>query len=416
MGQENIDYTFGYNTGPDPAIIPDLFEKSFDTNHHQYIEALEKEAQETEYFLTSIASYSLQQINKIPLSKKTFKNALKWSVLIISILGISLALAGNLYVYNQAKKATQKYKNIGFTPPQITSQTLLQGENALILMGGGISGSGHYGELEYIFQNHINITALGGGSAGVLTSLSVLDLFNDIPGNKEEAQKRITKAITIFETDNKYVDNYFTQDRNSLDTYTTFLKKLHGDNYQNYCNTQIPIDYCIQAREKNGETQLFHFKKGEITIGKLLPYAAASAAIPGIFDPVEIDKKLYEDDMGTPVVGATQMTGYFHQNNPQRACIVAPYSAVGLDPAKWLGITNTLYSSIPEICRPDVLCNPFDGDMMSNTTWGQGYKRFAKNKKDLRNHSNKTTINPHIFVKMSRDVMKQACSLYTTTK
>lgn len=409
--EPNFDTNFGFYTGLDLGSLIALFQnnEAF-INKNEYKETLEQEGAEFEYFVTSIATHALQQLSKISISKKTLKNTLKWSALIVSVLGIGVAIAGNAYVYQQAKKATQQYQNLKFTPPQVTTESLKNGENALILIGGGLSGSGHYGELEFIFKNGLNITALGGGSAGALTSLSVLDLFDDIEGNKDKAQKRIEKAITIFETDHAFVENYFTEDKSSLNTYTTFLEKLHGENYQNYCNTPIPIDYCIQAREKGGDTKIFHFKKGEITIGKLLPYAAASSAIPGIFEPVIIDGKTYEDDMGTPIVGASQMTGHFHKEHQERACIVAPYSAVGLDPAKWLGMTNTLYLSVPEICRPEILCNPFDGDMMRNTTWGQGYKQFAKNQSDLLQNQKKVTINPHIFVRMSREAMKKAFS------
>ncbi|RKR14752.1 NTE family protein [Maribacter vaceletii] len=146
----------------------------------------------------------------------------------------------------------------------------------LVLSGGGVRGLAHIGVIKAMKENNINATTISGSSAGALVGAlyangnsieEMLDFFKETPIFKYNF---LTMAKAGFIDTDKYITlfkNYFPED-----SFEALGKKL----------------FLVATNLQKGEETYF-------SSGELIRPLLASAALPPVFSPVEMNGTLYAD-------------------------------------------------------------------------------------------------------------------------
>lgn len=146
----------------------------------------------------------------------------------------------------------------------------------LVLSGGGVRGVAHIGVLKALKEKHIEITHLSGTSAG-----AIIGAFY-AAGNSWETILAFFKKVPIF-----HYKRYAYNKPGFIDTikfYKDFELILNTDDFKTLKRKlYIPATNLIEGTEH-------YFAKG-----KLIKPILASAAFPGLFTPIIIDKIPYVD-------------------------------------------------------------------------------------------------------------------------
>jgi len=146
----------------------------------------------------------------------------------------------------------------------------------LVLSGGGVKGVAHIGVIKALEENNIYPTHISGSSAGAIFGAFYA------AGYSPEEMLTFFKTIPLFN-----LNRYAFRKPGFIDT-----DKFHDD-FKKY----FPLDNFNSLQKKlfittvdmlNGHIKVFD--KGEL----IRPFLA-SAAFPGIFSPVTIDKGVYAD-------------------------------------------------------------------------------------------------------------------------
>jgi len=146
----------------------------------------------------------------------------------------------------------------------------------LVLSGGGIKGVAHIGVIKALEENNIFPTHISGSSSG-----AVVGAFY-AAGYSPEEMLRFFKSTALFN-----FNRFAFRKPGFIDT-----DKFHVD-----FNKYFPVDNFMSLQKKlfittvdmlNGHIKVF-------TEGELIRPFLASAAFPGIFSPVTIDRGVYAD-------------------------------------------------------------------------------------------------------------------------
>ena len=189
----------------------------------------------------------------------------------------------------------------------------------LVLSGGGAKGAAHIGVLKYIEEAGIPIDYIAGTSMGSIvggmyalgySSDEILDIISSVDWDRLISNNVERKKISFFEKSVKNtqiitvpfsvkIDEEKLQSKSFRNSLPNGL--VSGDNLINLFNSlsvgysdfmsfdELPIPFiCIATNMISGEADILD--KGEFT--KSL---RASMAIPILFDPIEMDEKLYVD-------------------------------------------------------------------------------------------------------------------------
>jgi NTE family protein len=146
----------------------------------------------------------------------------------------------------------------------------------LVLSGGGVRGMGHIGVLKAMKEYGIEASLVSGSSAGALV------------GALYASNSTIDDMLSFFKETPLFKYNFLTINKPGL---------VDTERYYDIFNTYIPYD-TFEALEKKlfvmttnlekGEEEVFHF-------GELITPLLASAALPPVFSPVNINNSLYAD-------------------------------------------------------------------------------------------------------------------------
>ncbi|MEO9893576.1 patatin-like phospholipase family protein [Aurantibacter sp.] len=146
----------------------------------------------------------------------------------------------------------------------------------LVLSGGGVKGIAHIGLIKALNEFDINVDVISGSSAGALVGALYAN------GSSVEQMLSFFKETPLV----KY--NFLTFAKPGLiDTvkyYNLFLKRFNEDSFQ-----ALNKKLFVTATNLQEGTQR-QFYRGEL-INTLL----ASAALPPVFSPIEIEGQLYAD-------------------------------------------------------------------------------------------------------------------------
>lgn len=146
----------------------------------------------------------------------------------------------------------------------------------LALSGGGMRGAAHIGAIKALEENNIFPTHIAGTSAGAI--VGALYAY----GYSCEDMFKFFKGINILD-----IKKYALNKPGFIDAekfYPEFKAYLKNDDFS-FLKKDLSI---TTTNILNGELKVFN--KGE-----LIKPILASAAIPGVFTPVEIDHKYYID-------------------------------------------------------------------------------------------------------------------------
>ena len=147
---------------------------------------------------------------------------------------------------------------------------------SLVLSGGGVRGAMHLGVIKALEENNIKIDAISGTSMGAI--IGVLYCQGISPD-------MILKILT----NNSFIDLFkYNWDKGgflSMKRIKSIFKKHipHND----FDQLKIPF-YCCATNLDSGEYEIF-------STGDLHNSVIASASIPIVFKPIEINKNLYID-------------------------------------------------------------------------------------------------------------------------
>ena len=148
----------------------------------------------------------------------------------------------------------------------------------LALSGGGIRGAAHIGILETLTKNCIKIDAIAGNSAGAM--VAALQAFTVPIKTMEE----LISSLKWYKIANLALPKLGLLSNGELGDH--FINLLGDVNIE---DAKIPLSI-IATDISNGE-------KVVLQRGNLARAIRASAAIPGMFKPVEIDGRLLVDGM-----------------------------------------------------------------------------------------------------------------------
>lgn len=155
-------------------------------------------------------------------------------------------------------------------------ETLQSKSIGLVLSGGGVRGMAHIGLIQALNEFGISANIVSGSSVGALVGALYAN------GNTVEDMLAFFKETPLF----KY--NFLTLAKSGFidtDRYTTIFKGYFPqDNFD-----ALKCEFHVVATNLQKAEQRF-FSRGEL-IRPLL----ASAALPPLFSPVEIDGELYAD-------------------------------------------------------------------------------------------------------------------------
>ena len=147
---------------------------------------------------------------------------------------------------------------------------------ALVLSGGGFRGIAHIGVLRALREFGIQPACIAGTSSG-----AIIGAFH-AAGYGENEILDFIEGINIFS-----IYKYARNKPGFVDTekfYSEFSKHLSPDQFS---SLKIPL-YITATNLLNGELEVFHS-------GPLIKPILASAAFPGVFTPVQINKSYYID-------------------------------------------------------------------------------------------------------------------------
>lgn len=167
----------------------------------------------------------------------------------------------------------------------------------LVLSGGGEKGVAHLAMLKKIEQLNLRLASISGCSAGAIvgamyaSGTSLDDIFN------------------FFKQTEMFKLSWMTFSKPGLFNTNKYKTRLEGNMAADFSDLKIPL-HVNTTNIQNGNS--YYFSKGTL-IDKVL----ASCAIPGFFNPVEIDGELHSDggvldnfpvkpfvDSDIPVVGS----------------------------------------------------------------------------------------------------------------
>ncbi|NAS10956.1 patatin-like phospholipase family protein [Poritiphilus flavus] len=146
----------------------------------------------------------------------------------------------------------------------------------LVLSGGGVRGMAHIGLIKALKEHQLEVTAVSGSSVGALVGA----LYSN--GNSTDEMLAFFKETPLF----KY--NFFTINKPGF---------LDTDRYFSIFKGYFPEDQ-FEALEKElfvVATDLQAGKEKLFSSGALIKPLLASAALPPVFSPVDIDGVLYAD-------------------------------------------------------------------------------------------------------------------------
>jgi NTE family protein len=155
-------------------------------------------------------------------------------------------------------------------------QVQIPEEAGIVLSGGGVRGMAHIGVLQALGEHEIFPKWVSGTSVGALV------------GALYAAGKGTAEMLAFFSETPLFRYNFFSLNKPGLldtERYYSIFKSFWPEN--SFESLQYPL-YVIATDLFKGSEVIFH--KGEL-IRPLL----ASAALPPIFSPVEIDTVLYAD-------------------------------------------------------------------------------------------------------------------------
>lgn len=189
-----------------------------------------------------------------------------------------------------------------------TSQEKEDIKVGLVLSGGGAKGLAHIGALKVIEEAGVKIDYIGGTSMGAIvgglyavgyTPAQMDSLFDvlDFEGLIRDRLPRSSKTFLERKHNERYVltlpfDNFkigFPSGLSKGQNLYNLMSHLthHVHEVENFADLRIPF-FCIAADIETGETVILDH-------GSLPDAIAASAAIPTIFSPVELDDRLLID-------------------------------------------------------------------------------------------------------------------------
>jgi len=145
----------------------------------------------------------------------------------------------------------------------------------IVLSGGGVRGMAHIGFLQALEENGISPQFISGASAGALI------------GGMYAAGREPAEMLEFFKTTPLYKYAFYTNDKPGMmdtDKYYSIYEKYFPTNFSDLEKTL----FVTATNLLDGHTAVF-------SEGELIPTLLASAAIPPLFTPVELDGNFYAD-------------------------------------------------------------------------------------------------------------------------
>jgi NTE family protein len=146
----------------------------------------------------------------------------------------------------------------------------------LVLSGGGVRGAAHAGVIKALEEHGIQVDCIAGTSAGAIAGVLYAK------GYGGEAILQFFRETEIFQLSNFAFRKPGLMDSES---YAPPLREYLGDITFESLGKQL---YVATTDLVNAECRIFHS-------GPVLPAVIASAAVPLVFTPVEIEDGLYVD-------------------------------------------------------------------------------------------------------------------------
>lgn len=146
----------------------------------------------------------------------------------------------------------------------------------LVLSGGGIRGMAHIGLLKAMEERGIRAEVVSGSSVGALVGALYAN------GNSIDEMLQFFKETPLFKYD------FFAINKPGFIDTERYFKLFQGyfpkDSFE---ALEVPL-YVVATDLLKGEEKVFHQ-------GELIRPLLASAALPPVFSPIEIDETLYAD-------------------------------------------------------------------------------------------------------------------------
>ncbi len=155
-------------------------------------------------------------------------------------------------------------------------EVLYNKDIGLVLSGGGVRGMAHIGVIKALKEFNITPTSVSGSSVGALVGALYAN------GNTIEEMLLFFKETPLF----RY--NFFTISKSGF---------IDTDRYFDIFSTYFPVD-TFEALQHRLYVVATNLEKGEeafFSSGELIMPLLASAALPPVFSPVELDGQLYAD-------------------------------------------------------------------------------------------------------------------------
>ncbi|KAA3634850.1 MAG: phospholipase [Bacteroidetes bacterium] len=146
----------------------------------------------------------------------------------------------------------------------------------LVLSGGGVRGMAHIGIIQALEENGVDIYAIAGASAGALV------------GTLYAAGLKPKEILAFYEEHNLFNISYYNLGGAGI---------FNSEKYQEYYKEYIP-ENSFEALKKKLFISTTDLEAGRSVIhstGELLLPLVASASLPPVFSPVEIDNRLHAD-------------------------------------------------------------------------------------------------------------------------
>jgi len=146
----------------------------------------------------------------------------------------------------------------------------------IVLSGGGVRGVAHIGLLQALSENNIHPQVISGTSAGALV------------GALYAAGYEAKDMLTFFKTTPLFGFSFYATAKPGL---------LDSEKYRQFFERYFPVDNFSDLHKRLfvGATDIANARGVLFEEGELIRPLLASAALPPLFTPVEIDNKLYVD-------------------------------------------------------------------------------------------------------------------------
>ena len=146
----------------------------------------------------------------------------------------------------------------------------------IVLSGGGVRGIAHIGLLKALEEHGIYPTELSGASAGALTAALYA------AGNKPE------DMLSFFRTTPLFRFSFYSASKPGL---------LDSDKYRCFFEKYFPEDRfeALQKKVHVVATDLLNARYETFSSGELIRPLLASAALPPLFTPIQLNGTLYSD-------------------------------------------------------------------------------------------------------------------------